>query len=117
MVFFDRRFRAFTIALGGAVVLLPVLGEELGWLPHTYRFSTEGMLSAPQAVFTQPTMTLVMLTVASVATVTVAGLTVGFVRDRFDRVEEHRAAVAWNVRQLVPPDLIPPPKSGDSLPG
>ncbi len=111
VVFLPRRYRALVVSLGVATVALPLVATWLGLMPPSYRFVAEGMLILPQAVELTQTLTLLLLTFASIGVVVVSSLVVGYVRDRFDELESRRAAESWNLKQLIPADARPPPEA------
>ena len=67
----------------------------------------------PLAVWLLAAHSLTLLTFGSVGVVLVTSLVVGYVRDRFDELEERRAVQAWNLKQLLPHDAMPEPSQTD----
>ena len=70
------------------------------------RFVPEGLLLVPQVTELPKAWTLLLLCVASAATIGVCAVVVGYIRDRFDALLERQAMETWNLQQLVPPEVI-----------
>lgn len=94
--------RVFAIVLGCLGVFVPVLLQATHWLPSSYLFDESGMVIAPGAIGLESTPTLVLLCVASVATVITSSLSIARVRDSLTAAEVKLYTYAWNVKQLVP---------------
>ena len=115
-LYLDRKYRPLIIAVGITVVLLPILASALGWTPAAFRFvplddGGQGLLLLPQAVGLPNPGLLWYLACASAGTLWVTVILVGFVRDKFDALERHRAVQTWNLRQFVPPEgIVPSPE-------
>ncbi len=91
-----------TITIGCLTAAAPVALEELGVFGRTYEFVGDTMVTRSQMLHLPPTPTLIVLTIASVASVLAGAL---FMLDTWraqERAERHLMLQAWQLRQLVP---------------
>jgi eukaryotic-like serine/threonine-protein kinase len=96
------RRRPFYLVAAAAAVLVPMLGEALGWLPDSYLFVDGQILVAPQLAELPRLPALVFLIAATITAVVVPPLLLARTRDGL-RIAERRLAVhAWQMEQLLP---------------
>jgi serine/threonine protein kinase len=104
--FLDRRYWSLAIGLGLATVTVPILGSHLEFLPKAFEFTERGLLILPQAMNLPAMGTMIFLACSSAGTLLISSLVVASARTKYDRLEQHRAVQAWNLRQFVPPEGV-----------
>jgi eukaryotic-like serine/threonine-protein kinase len=94
--------RVFSIFFGCLVILVLVLGELAGNLYNGYLFNESGMVITPGAIELHRIPTILLLCVASLATVLTCALSVSRIRDALGQTERKLYLHTWHLRQLVP---------------
>ncbi|MCX4244600.1 serine/threonine-protein kinase [Paraliomyxa miuraensis] len=97
-----NRRRSLYLAAAAAAVLLPLLGEALGWLPDSYQFVDGQILIAPHLAELPRLATLVFLIAATVTAIVVPPLLLARTRDGLRDAERRLALHAWQMEQLLP---------------
>ena len=91
------------VMLFGALAILVPLGLELGGvLPPAYAFDGEHLLVLPRLVGFPPAITLTVLTLSTVALVSLPVVFFGRARDALALAERRLFLQAWHLRNLVP---------------
>jgi serine/threonine-protein kinase len=96
------RMRRGIMALGAAAVLVPLGLELAGLVPPAYGFASGNLIVLPRLVDFPPLMTLTLLTLSTVALVTLPVLFFGRARDALVAAERRLFHQAWHLRKLVP---------------
>ncbi len=96
----SHRFAA--IAFGGLVIAGAILLEFLGIPWSAYAFTPEGLLIRPGAVMFTSRPALVMLIIASAATLLTGAVTLSVLRSSLARAERKIQLHTWQIGQLVP---------------
>jgi hypothetical protein len=96
------RRRPLYLVAAAAAVLLPMLGEALGWLPDSYQFVEGHMLVIPQLADLPRTAALVFLIAATITAIVVPPLLLARTRDGLRAAERRLAVHAWQMEQLLP---------------
>jgi serine/threonine-protein kinase len=94
--------RAASILFACVAIGVAVLLEMLGIPWSAYSFGEAGMTIAPGAIGLAMEPTLVILSVAAVATLLTPTLAVTRIRDNLSRAELKLSLQAWQIRQLAP---------------
>lgn len=82
-------------------VLVPLVGELLGWLPSTFTITSDGVLLHTPALRGSATSLIAIMLVYVSFTIVFAG-TMGYVTGRSERVARRQLHLqAWQLRQLV----------------
>jgi serine/threonine-protein kinase len=96
------RLRRTIMVLGAIAVLVPLGLEWSGVLPPAYAFADGKLLVLPRLVDFPPLMTLTLLTLSTVALVTLPVVFFGRARDALVDAERRLFHQAWHLRNLVP---------------
>jgi serine/threonine-protein kinase len=96
------RLRRLIMALGALAVLVPLGLEFAGVVPPAYAFADGKLLVLPRLVDFPPLMTLTLLTLSTVALVTLPVVFFGRARDALAAAEHRLFHQAWHLRHLVP---------------
>lgn len=95
------RERYLAAALAVAGVVGPIVLEAIGWIPSQTRFTDHGMEVVAGVTSLSPTLTPIVLAVASVALIVTPMLLIGRARDAWSAAQYDHAVRAWSLRQLV----------------
>jgi serine/threonine-protein kinase len=108
----DRSLRGFIIALASLTVLVPLALEHAGLVPPSMRFTPDGILLLPRAVWLPPLGSQVFLLVSSIAVIVTSGLALAPFRQELDDAQRRIRLLAWHLRQLVPEDAVGQAREG-----
>jgi len=95
-------YRKPFVAMGMVAALVPMVLELSGAVPPSMTFGAEGLRILPRTSDIAPIPTLVLLTLASLATILIAGGAIGPIRKELDRVQARIRLQAWQLKQMVP---------------
>jgi len=98
----DKRTRWGILLISASAILLPFGLELLGVVPPAYAFDEGRLLILPRLAHLPPGVTLLTLTISSVAVATLPVLFFGGVRDALFEARRQLFHQAWHLRQLVP---------------
>jgi hypothetical protein len=91
-----------TLAWGVAAFFLPVVLEQVGALPHTFRFGADGLVSWGNLVDSRTTADFLMSLLGAAALIVLTGrFAIGITRARL-AAQRHVQIQAWQLRQLLP---------------
>jgi serine/threonine-protein kinase len=94
--------RALMITGGIASFLVPLSLELLGWVPASMTFEAGGLLIHPRMTEFPPTLTIVFLTLVSIAGIVTPALLTGRLRDALRMAERSLVVQKWQLSQLSP---------------
>ena len=97
---FKPRARAFTIAIGILIVLVPFLLEELAMLRPAYEFTLGQIHIVPRLIQFPPGLTKVVLVIATLSSLVMPGVLAGQLRDRLAQAEKKVFLMAWHLERL-----------------
>lgn len=94
------RARAFAIAMGLLVVLVPFALEELALIRPAYEFTTDQIRIVPRLVHFPPGVTKLVLVLATASSLVMPGVLAGQLRDRLAHAEKRLFLMAWHLERL-----------------
>ncbi len=94
--------RAISVGFGALVIVGAIILEYLGLPWSAYAFTAEGLLIRPGIIHFTSTPTVVMLVVASLATLLTGAITLWVLRNSLARAERRLQLNIWQIGQLVP---------------
>jgi serine/threonine-protein kinase len=93
---------AMALGWGLAALFLPIVLEQLGVLPHTFRYGAAGLVSWGNIIDSRTTADLVMALLGAAALIVLtARFAIGITRARI-AAQRHVHIQAWQLRQLLP---------------
>jgi serine/threonine-protein kinase len=95
-------YRRPFVALGLVAAFLPVLLEWTGLVPPSMIFDPAGITVVARASELRQVPTLVLLTIASAASIVIAGGAIGPIRREVDDMHARIRLQAWQLKQMVP---------------
>ena len=107
LVHASRRRRIFYVAAASAVVVLPLLGEFMGWLPRSYTFVDGGVMIMPHMADLPEVASMTFLLAATITAIVVPPLLLARTRDGLRDAERKLALHAWQMEQLLPRSARP----------
>lgn len=94
--------RLIAVAFGTLVIAAAIVLEQLGVPWSAYVFTAEGLLIKPGAMHFAQLPTIVMLVVASLATLLTSAVSLSVLRGSLARAERKLQLHMWQIGQLVP---------------
>jgi serine/threonine-protein kinase len=107
-----RGVRRFTVAMGVAASVVPVILEQLRVFPPAYRFTDGMVILLPRVVNLEPTSTLLALVWVSVSYAIIPAMYLGTVRDALSEAERKLFLQAWHLDRLAADVRQSPGESG-----
>jgi serine/threonine-protein kinase len=104
-VFLRRNSRALVMAASCAAFIVPLALELAGVIAPTFRFEGGHLEILPVALDLPATPTIVLVAIASMASVFLGSIIIGNIRDRLADAETRIFMYAWHLRELVPNEV------------
>jgi serine/threonine-protein kinase len=98
----DKRQRWITFVVGGAMIILPFLGELIPGIPPGYSFEAGNVVLHPRALELPPMLTTIGIVYSSIGYVLLPAFFLTRVRDTLSVAEDRIFLQAWTMKQLFP---------------
>jgi serine/threonine-protein kinase len=104
-VFAPPRMRPLVVLVSCASFGVPLLLELAGVLAPTFAFEHGQLAILPAAIEFPATASITLVAVASIASVLIGVIIIGYIRDRLSEAERRIFLYSWQLRELLPREV------------